>query len=87
MFTGNMDFVHCPTDDIILDASSTTGGQSYAYHLKRGTAKLVCQRIRPLLTLFLPATVSDGDTIGVIAYSGLAGAGCSNAVSETIRYQ
>jgi hypothetical protein len=33
LLTGNPDFVHCPTDDIILDASSTTGGQSYAFTL------------------------------------------------------
>ena len=78
-----MDFVHCPTEDIILDASSTTGAQSYIYTLNG-----VQQAGTPTSTAsftFLAGTISDGDSIGVIAYSGLGGAGCSNAVSETIR--
>ena len=83
MLTGNMDFVHCPTEDINLDASSTTGAQSYIYTLNG-----VQQAGTPTSTAsftFLAGTISDGDSIGVIAYSGLGGAGCSNAVSETIR--
>ena len=83
MLTGNMDFVHCSTEDIILDASSTTGAQSYVYTLNG-----VQQAGTPTSTAsftFLAGTISDGDSIGVIAYSGLGGAGCSNSVSETIR--
>ena len=83
MLTSNMDFVHCPTDDIVLDASSSSGAQSYAYTLNG-----VQQAATPTSTAsftFLAGTVADGDTIGVIAYSGLSGTGCSNAVSQTIR--
>ena len=68
---------------LTLDASSTTGAQSYIYTLNG-----VQQAGTPTSTAsftFLAGTISDGDSIGVIAYSGLGGAGCSNAVSETIQ--
>ena len=34
---------------------------------------------------FSAGTVTDGSSIGVIAYSGAGGTGCSNSVSVTIR--
>ena len=82
--TGNVNFVHCAGDDIILDASTTSGSpQSFAYTLNG-----IQQSGTPTSTssyTFSAGTVTDGSTIGVIAYSGTGGTGCSNSVSVTIR--
>ena len=84
IITGNVNHVHCNDDDIILDASGTTGSpQSFAFTLNG-----IQQSGSPTSTstyTFSAGTVTDGSSIGVIAYSGAGGTGCSNSVSVTIR--
>ena len=82
IITGNVNHVHCDDDDIILDASGTTGSpQSFAFTLNG-----IQQSGSPTSTstyTFSAGTVTDGSSIGVIAYSGAGGTGCSNSVSVT----
>ena len=83
LLSGNPSNVHCPTDDIILDASGTSGASSYAFTLNG-----IQQSGMPTSTstyTFAAGVVSDSDAVGVIAYSGAGGTGCTNTVSFTIR--
>ena len=83
LLTGNPSNVHCPTDNILLDASGTTGALSYAFTLNG-----IQQSGMPTSTSaysFSAGAVSDSDSVGVIAYSGAGGTGCSNTVTLTIR--
>ncbi|MGB1449602.1 MAG: beta strand repeat-containing protein, partial [Flavobacteriaceae bacterium] len=82
LLTGNMDYVHCSTEDIILDASSTVGALSYAFTIN-GIQQTGMPTSTSTYTL-VSGSISDGDVFGVIAYSGNNGTGCSNLVSETL---
>ena len=80
--TGNANNVHCDDADIILDASTTTGALSYAFTLNG-----VQQSGMPTSTAsytFAMGVISHGDSIGVIAYSGAGGTGCTDSASVTI---
>ena len=82
LLSGNPSNVHCPTDNILLDASGTTGALSYAFTLNG-----IQQSGMPTTSAysFSAGAVSDSDSVGVIAYSGAGGTGCSNTVTLTIR--
>ncbi|MGB2244675.1 MAG: beta strand repeat-containing protein [Flavobacteriaceae bacterium] len=81
--TGNLDHVVCPDDNIVIDASGSSGAQSYSYAL-RGIILSGSPTSSASRTIS-SGLVNDNDAISVIAYSGLSGTGCSSTVSFTIR--
>ena len=81
--SGNVNNVLCVGDDIIIDASGSSGASSYGFMLNG-----IMQSGTPTSTssfTFASGTVNDNDDISVIAYSGTLGAGCTDTVTLTIR--
>ncbi|MDB2346022.1 hypothetical protein N9V61_04305, partial [Flavobacteriaceae bacterium] len=80
--TSNPNDVICSDDSVLIDASTTVGGASYSYFING----LLQSGPTTSDTYTIPAgTLSDSDSVSVIAYSGLAGAGCTDTATRTLR--